>query len=86
MPCTSTARPARASNPSRTNLEKGRFPEAAQRFGLAVDTADEDQLSYALHEWALALMEAGDLESAEERLEEVAADLTYAYRADALAD
>jgi tetratricopeptide (TPR) repeat protein len=64
----------------------GRFPEAADRYSQAVDAAAEDQLSYALHEWGLALMEAGDLDSAEERLDEVVADLAYAYRADALAD
>jgi tetratricopeptide (TPR) repeat protein len=64
----------------------GRFGEAAERFSRAVDDAAEDQISYALHEWALALMETGDLSSAEERLDEVAADLAYAYRADALAD
>ncbi|MEX2543007.1 MAG: tetratricopeptide repeat protein [Trueperaceae bacterium] len=64
----------------------GRFPEAAERFELAVDFAAEDQISYALHEWALALMETGELGSAEERLDEVAADLAYPYRADALAD
>jgi tetratricopeptide (TPR) repeat protein len=64
----------------------GRYAEAADLFERAVDNAAEDQLSYALHEWALALMEAGDLASAEERLDEVAADLAYPFRADALAD
>jgi tetratricopeptide (TPR) repeat protein len=64
----------------------GRFGEAAERFSQAVDNAAEEQISYALHEWALALMETGDLGSAEERLDEVAADLAYPYRADALAD
>ncbi|MEX2534224.1 MAG: tetratricopeptide repeat protein [Trueperaceae bacterium] len=67
-------------------LGLGRVQEAADLFERSVDNAAEEQLSYALHEWALALMEVGDLESAEERLDEVIADLAYAYRADALAD
>lgn len=64
----------------------GRNQEAAERFEAAVECAAEDQVSYALHEWALALMEAGELSEAEERLEEVVADLAYTYRPDALAD
>lgn len=64
----------------------GRYPEAAERFSAAVAVADEDQLSYALHEWGLSLLEAGELAAAEERLEEAALDLAYAFRAEALAD
>lgn len=67
-------------------LGLGNFREAAELFESATDNAAEDQISYALHEWSLALMEAGELDSAEERLDEVVADLAYPYRADALAD
>ena len=67
-------------------LSLGNYREAAELFESAADNAAEDQVSYALHEWSLALMEAGDLDAAEDHLEEVVADLAYAYRADALAD
>lgn len=64
----------------------GRFEEAAEAFELALEAAVAEQRSYAAHELALALMEAGDLTASLERLEQVGGDDEYAYRADALSD
>lgn len=64
----------------------GRADEAVERFEEAVRVAPPDQLGHVLHELALALIETGDLEEAQEQLELLLVEADYPYRAEALAD
>lgn len=64
----------------------GRFDEAAEKFRSAASGGPPEGLSYALHEWALALLDAGDLEGAKEQLERVLEDREYFHIAEATAD
>lgn len=64
----------------------GAHPEAAERLQRALPLATPEQRSFALHERAVALLEAERPEEAEACLDEVLLDPDYPHRGEALAD
>jgi tetratricopeptide (TPR) repeat protein len=64
----------------------GRFAEAAERLADALPDAPDEELAYALHERAIALLEGDALDEAERELEELLLDPDYPHRAEATAD
>jgi len=67
-------------------MQLGQPHEAIGAFQEAVRRADELDKSYALHELAVAYLEAGELAEAEATLREVLRDPEYSYRGEALGD
>ena len=63
-----------------------RYAEARTAYEEAVRRAEGSERTYALHELAVATLEAGDLLEAESLLREVIADEEYEYRAQATGD
>lgn len=64
----------------------GRHADAAERLADAIDDAPVEERAYALHERAIALLEADVLDQAEATLEEVLLDPDYPHHAEATSD
>ena len=64
----------------------GRHAEAADRIADALPDAPEAERAYALHERAIALLEADRIDDARETLEEILLDPDYPYRGEVTAD
>jgi len=67
-------------------MELGRFDEAERAFAEALERAPEEEKSYARHELAVALLEAGKSDAAERVLKALFADTAYAHRGAVAAD
>ena len=64
----------------------GRFAEAAERLADALPDAPEEELAFAVHERAIALLEGDALDAAEREFEELLLDPDYPHRSEATAD
>lgn len=64
----------------------GRHAEAADRIAEALPDAPESERAYALHERAIALLEADRIDDAQEVLDELLLDPDYPHRGEATAD
>ncbi|MCL5965527.1 MAG: tetratricopeptide repeat protein [Deinococcus sp.] len=67
-------------------VQLGQHREAMEAFREAVARAEGGDKSYALHELAVAALEAGDYEEAEEALRQVVRDPEYGYLGEAWGD
>lgn len=71
---------------AQTLARMGRHAEAAACLGEVIDDAPVDERSFALHEQAVVLLEADELDAAEGVLEELMVDPDYPHHAEATAD
>ncbi|NBC95261.1 MAG: hypothetical protein GVY27_02780, partial [Deinococcus-Thermus bacterium] len=80
------ARYAAVQLAARALARLGRHREAAERLGSVLSGAPESERPYALHERAVALLEADVAEEAEAVLQELLLDPDYPHRGEATAD